>query len=224
MRVEAGAALASALYFAAVLGVAEAGRRRFRLPADVTRKAALGALGLWSIPAVHLFEDSREAALAFLGLAAVLYLSFRFELLAAVEDEGPGLGSVLTPFTAALLLGLFPRELAYVAVCGIVATALGDGAAALVGRRLGTRRYRVLGHARTMEGTLAHFLAASAASAPVLAILGGLDPHQAVAFALIAGTLGAVVEMLSVYGTDNVTVPVTVALTLLALVRASGAQ
>lgn len=210
----------SGAYFAAVLLFAEIGRRSFRLPADVTRKAALGAIGLWSVPAVHLYQAPERAAVPYLVLAVALYLSFRFELLAAIEDEGPGFGSVLTPLSAAALFAVVPSGRAYVAVAAILALSLGDTTAALVGRRLGTRRYRVRGHARTMEGTLALFLAASAAQTAALTTIGNLDVHQAVAFALIAGTVAAVVEMASVYGSDNLTVPFASALTLLALLGA----
>lgn len=108
-----------------------------------------------------------------------------------------------------------------VAVAAILAMACGDGAAALVGRRLGTRKYRVLGHARTMEGTLALFVGASLAGAPVLALMGGLDWHQAVAFSLIAATVAASVEAISPYGADNLTVPMAVAATLVLLLWAS---
>jgi CDP-diglyceride synthetase len=210
----------SAAYFTAVLGLAEIGRRRLRLAPDVSRKVSLGSLGLWSVPAVHLYSTPERAALPFLLLAVALYLSFRFDLLASVEDDGAGFGSVLGPLSAAALLALVPSDRVYVAVSGILASSVGDTTAALVGRRLGSKRYRVLGHPRTMEGTLALFLAASAVQAVTLATMGNLDVHQAVAFALIAGTVAAVVEMASVYGSDNLTVPFASALTLLALLGA----
>ncbi|MGH9388777.1 MAG: hypothetical protein ACRD1Z_04120, partial [Vicinamibacteria bacterium] len=83
-------------------------------------------------------------------------------------------------------------------------------------------RYHLFGHSRTMEGTLTLFLVASASMAPVLGLLGGLDWHQAVAFALIAGTVAASVETISVHGSDNATVPFSVAATLLLLTGATG--
>lgn len=215
--------LLSGVYFALVFALGEILRRGLRLPPDVTRKAVLGLLSCWSIPAAYLFADSREAAVPFLFLAIVLYLSFRFDLLAAVEEDGAGLGSVLAPVSAALLFRLLGDGTARVAlaVAGVLAMAVGDGAAALVGRRLGSRKYRVLGHARTMEGTLALFVGASIACAPVLALMGGLEWHPAIAFSLIAGTVAASVETISPYGTDNFTVPMGVAGTLLLLVGAS---
>ncbi len=206
-----------ALYLASVVALAELARRRLEVPPDVTRKAVLaltclGALGAVSRP---------ELYGAFLIFGGVLYISFRHEVLAAIEDEGPTLGSVLAPLTLALLLAVLASSSPHIAGAAAVAM-VADGAAALVGRRLGTRRYHLFGHPRTMEGTLALFLVASVLMAPVLRLLGGLDWHQAVAFALIGGTVAASVETISVHGSDNATVPLSVAATLLMLIGAAG--
>jgi phytol kinase len=211
----------SALYFALVLILAEIARRKLGIPPDITRKGVLAALAVWALLAVSRFADTRSVSAAFLGLAGVLYLSFRFEILEAIEGEGPTLGSVLAPFSLALLLGLLGTESPHIAGAAALAM-VGDGAASLVGRRRGTRRYHLFGHSRTMEGTLTLFLVASASMAPVLGLLGGFDWHQAVAFALIAGTVAASVETISVYGSDNATVPFSVAATLLLLTGATG--
>ena len=73
-----------------------------------------------------------------------------------------------------------------------------------------------------MEGTLAFFLVASTLMAPALGLLGGIDWHQAVAFALIAATVGASIETVSVHGSDNATVPLSTAAALLLLTGATG--
>lgn len=211
--------LTSGLYFALILAFGEIARRFVGIPSDLTRKGVLTSVALWSVPAL-LLADTGTAA-AYLGLAAALYLSFRFEILKAIEDEGASPGSVLAPLSLALLLSSIGARSPGIAAASSLSLA-GDAAAALVGRRLGTRRFHVFGHSRTMEGTLALFLVASASMAPVLGILGGLDWHQAVAFALIAGTVAASVETISVYGSDNLTVPLSVAATLLLLTGATG--
>jgi phytol kinase len=209
------------LYFAVVLALAEIARRKAGIAPDITRKGVFAALALWALLAVLPGADPMGASTAFLGLAGVLYLSFRFEILEAIESEGPTLGSVLAPLSLALLLLLLGTDSPHIAGAASLSM-VGDGAASLVGRRRGTRKYHLFGHSRTMEGTLALFLVASAALAPVLGLLGGLDWHQAVAFALIAGTVAASVETISVYGSDNATVPLSVAATLLLLTEATG--
>ena len=210
----------SLLYFALVVALGEIARRRIGIPPDITRKGVLAALAVWALATVSQSPE-RSASTAFLVLAGALYLSFRFEILAAIEDEGPTLGSVLAPLSLGLLLALLGTGSPHIAGAAALAM-VGDGAAALVGRRRGTRKYHLFGHSRTMEGTLALFLVASASMAPVLGLLGGLDWHQAVAFALIAGTVAAAVETISIHGSDNATVPLSVAATLLLLTRATG--
>jgi phytol kinase len=211
----------SALYFAVVLALAEIARRKGGIAPDITRKGVLAALAVWALLAASALLDPGATAAAFLGLAGLLYLSFRFEILQAIESEGPTPGSVLAPLSLALLLALLGTGSPHVAGAASLSM-IGDGAASLVGRRRGTRKYHLFGHSRTMEGTLTLFLVASASMAPVLGLLGGLDWHQAVAFALIAGTVAASVETISVYGSDNAAVPLSVAATLLMLTEATG--
>jgi dolichol kinase len=213
--------LRSFLYFALVLALGEIARRRLSVPAAITRKGVLAALAIWAVVAVFQRQDIRGTSAAFLLLAGVLYFSFRFEILAALEDEGPTLGTVLAPLSLALLLALLGIRSPHIAAAAAVSM-FGDFTAALVGRRRGTRKYRLFGHARTMEGTLAFFLVAGAAMVPALGLLGGLDWHQAVAFALIAATVGATVETISIHGSDNATVPLATAATLVFLTGVTG--
>jgi phytol kinase len=209
------------LYFALLLALGEVARRRIGIAPDITRKGVLASLAVWALLTVSRLPDARNASAAFLGLAGALYLSFRFEILKAIEDEGPTLGSVLAPLSLGLLLAFLGSDSPHIAGAAAIAM-VGDGAAALVGRRRGTRKYHLFGHSRTMEGTLTLFLVASASMAPVLGLLGGLDWHQAVAFALIAGTVAASGETISVHGSDNATVPFSVAATLVLLTGATG--
>lgn len=204
----------------AALGISEVSRRAFSVPCEMTRRLFFALTAVVAVLSVSVFGPSSpvERAVPFLFLTAATYLSFRYELLASLEDDGPGIGSFAFPLGAAMVWMLFPPPLA---LSGILAVGFGDTLAALVGRRTGTRKYRIWGHARTMEGTLAMFLAASAGVALVLVGLGDLDPHRAVAFALIAGTVAASVEAASPHGTDNLLVTLAVAATLAGLERFS---
>ncbi len=154
-------------------------------PPDITRKAVLACPRRLA----HVLAVSRPGVLGApsSSLAGALYLSFRYEILAAIEDEGPTLGSVLAPLQPRAPDRAPRNRLRLTSRAPAPLAMVGDGAAALLGRRRGTRRYHLFGHPRTMEGTLTLFLVASASMAPVLGLLGGLDWHQAVAFALDRG-------------------------------------
>lgn len=206
-------------YFAVLLVLVETLRRRVHVASDVTRKIFLMGTGAWALVAVRVFEDKGSAVLVYAALAVLLYLSFRFELFAGIEDSGPSLGTVFLALAAASLLALFWGGRIEIGVAAVVAAVFGDAAAALVGRRFGTRKFRSFAHMRSMEGTLAMFLVSGLVMAPILAGSGGLGWHQAVAFSLITATVAASVEAGSAYGVDNLTVPLAAAATLVLLFR-----
>jgi phytol kinase len=155
------------------------------------------------------------------------YLSYRYELFKAIEStERANLGTVFFPLSFALLLGLLwrpgtPGDAGPIAVGGLMAMTWGDALASIIGRRYGTRSYRFFGHSRTMEGTLAMFLASSVSIAATLYALAGRELHQSIAFAMIAATVAASVEAVSLYGSDNLTVPLATAGTLCLLTWAA---
>lgn len=213
--------IAPVLYFGILLVALEISRRRFRLAPDVSRQLFHTGVAVWALPSIFLYESGADAAVPYLVVSAVAFLSFRYELIDAIEDDGASLGSVLLPLASAALLVWLWGERVYMAVAGAFAAGFGDTAAALVGRRTGSRKFRAMGHSRSMEGTLTLFLSSGLTMAPVLSMVGGLGTHQAVAFALIGATVAASVESVSVYGTDNLTVPVATAATLALLVRFS---
>jgi phytol kinase len=222
-----GLVVAGHLYLAVVLAAAETARRLYRMRPALTRKAAHAALSLWCIPTVLFIEDFGAGLALPLSLLAISWISFRTGWLRSIEDAGHTIGNVLFAVSYVVLLALLwaphahapHSDRGYLAVAAILSMGLGDSAAAIAGRRFGTRRLKILAHARTMEGMLAMFLVSGAAMAPVLAQIGGHDSHQAVAFSLIAATVAASVEPVSPYGTDNLSVPFSVALTLYVLVR-----
>jgi phytol kinase len=217
------ALVASFGFLLGTLVAAEIGHRLWRTSRFFGRKLVLIGIGMGSLATLRIFTSWKWGLVPPLTMAALYYASYRYELFQAVEDdERVNLGLVFFPLTVALLLGWLWRpgsseDAGYIAVAGLMATTWGDTAAALVGKLFGTRRYRFFGHPRTMEGTLTLFLAASTGMAPVLALVGGMDWHQSVAFALIAGTVAACVGIVSLYGSDNLTVPCAAAVTLYVL-------
>ena len=145
---------ASFTYFTILATAIELFRRRFRLAPDLSRKSLHVGIGLWSIPTIYAFLRRAMGGPPLPALGGVCIRLLSVDLLRALEDEGPTWARFL-PLSVALLLGFFWGQLVHVAIAGIMAMTLGDTTAALVGQRAGTRKYRVLGHARSMEGTLA---------------------------------------------------------------------
>jgi dolichol kinase len=218
--------LLSAAWVAAVILVAELARRR-GLARQVTRKIVHVGIGSWIVPSYLLFSTWRWPAALALGFTAVNALSHRFGWIASMEGEEHSVGTVLYPLSVALLLATcWEPGWRAVGAAGVLVMAYGDAAASLVGRRFGRRTYRVAGHPRTLEGSVAMAAVGWLSILLAFALLGRVPEGGLASSALSGGLLLAaaaaalvatLAEAVSLYGVDNLLVPVATALTLAAL-------
>ena len=208
------AALWSALYVLAVLGLAEWARRR-GVASATTRKIVHVGVGSWIVPTYLLFESKWWAVAPALGFVLVNALSFRFRLIRSMEGEQRNVGTILYPLSIALLLAWsFGTPKAPCGAAGVLAMTYGDAAASLVGRRFGRRHYRVGSQTRTLEGSLAMAIVS------YLAMLGALLSMDVPLAAMpwlalgIAALLATLLEAISLFGFDNLLVPLGAAAAL----------
>lgn len=126
------------------------------------------------------------------------------------EDSKAGRGLWMFPLGVVLLyLAFWNNHDRGAVLAGCAALGLADPVAAIVGSRMGQRRYAGWGYGRTVEGSLAFILVAGVASGLIAAWApGGVSPARA---AVWCGALGALAEALSPHGWDNLTVPLVVA-------------
>ena len=101
-------------------------------------------------------------------------------------------------------------------VASLMPMTWGDALAAVVGRRIGRRHYTVAGSTRSLEGSVVMFLASWVATLVPLMLLAMGPVNLGVAMGTAAVTaLGAtLVEAISPWGIDNLTVPAVSALIL----------
>jgi len=179
--------------------------RRFAWEAEVARKASHVALGLAALPLPWLFrDDATVLMLAFaacaglFALRAIPALKARFGcalhgIARASFGEFAFVGGVALAFVLA-----HDHPTAYVAA--ILTLALGDTAAALVGRSFGRHRFAVGRAHKSLEGSCAFF----AVAAVVAAVLPDALGVAAVAAFALATTLA---EALAGDGLDNAAIP-----------------
>jgi dolichol kinase len=107
-----------------------------------------------------------------------------------------------------------------VSAIAVMVLGIGDPVAALVGRRFGRTRLRA---GRSLEGTLGFVASGSLAA---LAVAWALIPGSLslrLLVAAVAGVTGAVVEVFSTRVDDNLTIPLTVALSVTGVLTLIGA-
>lgn len=211
------ALIASFVYVFAMIGAAEGLRKWRGYSVEFTRKFIHIAVGMWAYGTVLLFERRTFAIVPPLAFVAINALSYWRGTFKAMETGEKGqLGTIYFPISfAALIWLLWDRP--HLLVASLMPMTWGDALAAVVGQRIGQRRYTVAGSTRSLEGSVVLFLISWAATlAPLLLLApGGLDPVTAVG-AAAATALGAVViEALSPWGIDNLTVPAVSALMLI---------
>lgn len=118
-------------------------------------------------------------------------------------------GATMMCTSAALCAALFPAEVAAAALAMLM---VGDGAAAVVGRRFGRRRWPR--SPKSVEGSLAYAVTAFAIG---LAVVAWPESGLSVAVCAIGALTGALVEALPIPINDNLRVPILTGLAMMAI-------
>lgn len=199
-----------------MLGVSEVLRRVARVSVDVTRKFVHIAVGMIAFPLVLLFQSWQCAIIPPLVFIIVNYVSYRRQIFVGMETGARGqLGTVYFPISFAILLPLLWSQPALL-VASLMPMVWGDALAAIVGQRIGMRKFTILGQTRSLEGTLAMFVFSWLAVFLAL-IFFAQSLESSFVTALIVASVASIVEALSPFGLDNLTVPLASALVLMVL-------
>ncbi len=210
------ALLSSFAYVFAAIGVAEGLRMWRGYSVDFTRKFIHIAVGMWAFGTVLLFERRAFAIIPPLAFVVINALSYWRGTFKAMETGEKGqLGTVYFPISFAALIWLLwgrPDLL----VASLMPMTWGDALAAVVGRRIGQRRYTVAGSTRSLEGSVVLFLISWIATLVPLLLLGpgSLGAVTAAGAAAVTALAAVLVEACSPWGIDNLTVPAVSALAL----------
>jgi dolichol kinase len=212
----------SIAYCTAAIGAAELIRKLRGYGDEFTRKLVHIAIGLWIIPTLFLFTKWYWAAalpaLAVLGNA----VSLRYNLLRGIErGVKTDLGTVYFPVSFVICIAaFFQSDYRVAAAAGIIPMALGDAAAAIVGRTAGRHPYTLLGARKSVEGSAAMFVVTALSVFATLLIPAF---HVSVgAAALVAAVLAVVataLEAVGKNGLDNLTVPVVCSILAFGLLK-----
>ncbi len=209
-----------------MLLIVEAIRRWRNYPTEFTRKLVHIGAGMWIWVILLLFDHWQFAIIPTATFIIFNALFLRYHVFSAMDPkEGATPGTVYFAFSCTLLLFIFhtgweqgfPRGYEYYAMTGIMAMTWGDAFSAIIGKRFGKHSYRVLGsktHKRTLEGSLACFIFTFIAVIITLAIMSSLTLSLILLGGLIAAIVATLLEAISPQGSDNLTVPIAVAIVI----------
>ncbi len=197
-----------AAWLALVGGVAEGLRRTAAIDTEITRKIVHIGAGHVILLAWWLHTPAWMGIAAAGAASALALLSYRLPILPGINGVGRNsLGTFFYAVSIGVLTALFwPLGLPQYAALGILVMTWGDGLAAVVGQRFGRHPYKIFGNQKSWEGSLAMAMASLVVSLVVLGLTTGFTP-AVVGTAVVVAIAATLLETLSFYGLDNLTVP-----------------
>lgn len=205
---------ASYVFIFAAIGIAEGMRKWRGYSTDFTRKFIHITVGMWSVGTVLLFEHWYMAIIPPASFILINYISYRQETFKAMETGEKGnLGTIYFPLSFSVIIILFWSR-PHLLVASLMPMTWGDALAAVLGARYGQFRYTVWGSTRSLEGSVSMFLFAFIATFLALWIFAPLSLGLGLFYALIVALLATLVEAITPWHLDNLTVPLVSVVTL----------
>jgi dolichol kinase len=210
----------SYVYVFGVIALAELLRRVGKRPVDFTRKFIHVGVGMWVVPTALLFETWYLALIPPATFVVINAVSYLRGTIGAMETGDRGdLGTILFPISfGALVYYFWPQPVLMVA--SMMPMTWGDAMAAIIGRRYGHYRFRTGRHTRSVEGSVGMlFWSWITTSLALFAMpyLAGKPPIHWLLALIYGGAVAVVctlVEALTPWGIDNLTVPAAAAVIL----------
>ena len=121
-------------------------------------------------------------------------------------------------FSVIVCWGLFADR--YLVLAVIYAWGIGDGLAALVGKRFGKHKikWKLADGKKSVEGSAAMFLCSLVAVFTVLMVRGGIGVPMCFVIALLAAIVSTIAELCAKDGWDTVLCPVSAMIVIIPLV------
>ena len=218
------------LYIIAMVGVMMLVRKLFPIPDELFRKILHFILLGAYIPLVFAFEAWWMSAIFAASLIIILFpalsIASKIPMLSAFiieRKKGEFLSSMvlavgMMAFSVIVCWGLFGDR--YLVLATIYAWGIGDGLAALVGKRFGKHKikWKLADGKKSVEGSAAMFLCSLVAVFTVLMVRGGISVPMCCAIALLAALVCTVAELCAKDGWDTVVCPVSAMIVIIPLV------
>lgn len=204
------ATLYSFLYIIFVVGIAFVLFKFTKVGSEVVRKFIHILVSLWVFILTNCYTSfywSLIGPAAFVVINAVFVNSGYAKYLGMGERKRDN-GLVYFPLSILILVTMGHYELSNneIIVASVLTMGFGDGLAALIGSKVGKHSYKFVGGKKSIEGTVTMF----AVTLIVLSLFTSIPWYGVLITALVATAF----ENLTPLGFDNITVPLSTAITL----------
>ena len=163
------------------------------------------------IPIAWWIGLSKDVALFIAIIITIgLILNYQFRLISAIEDiERKSYGTIAYGLSITLLILLFWPKYIEAITSGILVMSFGDGLAGIIGKEMKSKNWQILKQRKSIAGTTTMALTTLFIIFVMTLITGAnIAPIEII----FIGFLATGLEQISIWGIDNLTVPIGVAL------------
>lgn len=177
---------------------------------EVTRKYIHIMLSnIWFI-SMAFFDNFIIAAILPMLFVIINSLSYKFNLIKIMEreDKKEGIGTVYYAISLTVLsLVTFYINKPILALPGILIMGYGDGLAAVIGQKVKSKSFNILGSTKSIAGSATMFIVSLIISILIFSFIG---IEYLILKAFLIAIIATILEAISVKGLDNITVPLII--------------
>jgi len=181
---------------------------------EASRKFIHILLSNWWLIVMAFFDNIVFAIIPPIAFVIINFLSYKGNLIKVMEREDENKDGLGTVYYAASLIplvilsyGLTQNPL--IGLVGFFIMAYGDGFAAIVGKGIESKKFKIFGSTKSVAGSLVMFVMSFIIA---LAVFVYSNTTLFFAKAILIAIVATVLEAISAKGTDNITVPVITSL------------
>lgn len=177
---------------------------------EVTRKYIHIMLSnIWFI-SMAFFDNFIIAAILPMLFVIINSLSYKFNLIKIMEreDKKEGIGTVYYAISLTVLsLVTFYINKPILALPGILIMGYGDGLAAVIGQKVKSKSFNILGSTKSIAGSATMLIVSLIISILIFSFIG---IEYLILKAFLIAIIATILEAISVKGLDNITVPLII--------------
>ena len=177
---------------------------------EVTRKYIHIMLSnIWFI-SMAFFDNYIIAAILPMLFVIINSLSYKFNLIKIMEreDKKEGIGTVYYAISLTVLsLVTFYINKPILALPGILIMGYGDGLAAVIGQKVKSKSFNILGSTKSIAGSATMLIVSLIISILIFSFIG---IEYLILKAFLIAIIATILEAISVKGLDNITVPIII--------------
>lgn len=184
---------------------------------EASRKFIHIMLGNWWLIAMYFFNNVWFAAFVPLTFVIINYISYKKDIIKVMEreeDKKDGLGTVYYACSLLILViitfGVLNKPI--LGLVPIFVMAFGDGLAAIFGKLIKSKKYKVYDTEKSIAGSLTMFIVSFIIISIYLIYIN--NPFWYLK-GIIISLIITVLEAISIKGTDNITVPIATLIMLM---------